>query len=114
MTWLASFGSLVRWLVVSSVVFNTLLRAAVLLHLLAQGVAIDAQHFRRAGLVAANVFQHHFEQRLFDAVNYHVVHLATGRFAVEVFEIFLERFAHVARHFILADQPIAHAASSSM
>src|ERR1019366_5701224 len=87
---------------------------AVLLHLLAQGIAIDTQHFRRAGLVAANVFQHHFEQRLFDAVNYHVVHFATGRFAVEVFEIFLERFAHVARHFILADQPTVLAASSSM
>jgi hypothetical protein len=45
----------------------------VFLQLLAQGVAIDAQHLRRVGLVALRAQHHHFEDRLLDGKDDHVV-----------------------------------------
>src|SRR3989338_128187 len=90
-----------------------LLRNTMLHHLLAQRIAIDAQHLRGARLVAAGVFQHHFEQWFFNAVHHHVIHVAAGFFAVEILEIFLERLAHTARYVIFVHFAIVHAASSS-
>ena len=44
----------------------------------AQGVAVDAEHLRGQRLVAARLGQHHFEHRLLDALQYHVID--RGRF----------------------------------
>src|SRR5687767_10361647 len=85
-----------------------LLLDAVHPHLLAQRIAVDAEHLGGVGLVAAHAGQYAFQQRLLDAVYDHVVDRA-GFFPVQVAKIAVDRLAHHARHFIL----VHHSAGSS-
>src|ERR1043166_2649787 len=81
---------------------------AVILHFLAQRVAINAEHRRRMRLVALDPVQHRFQQRFLDATDHHLIDGARF-FAVKVLEIAVDRPADAARHLVLVD----HAASSS-
>ena len=63
---------------------------AQVLHFLAQGVAIDSQHLCRVRLVALHAVQDGFEQRLFNAVDHHVVHGAR-LLAIKVTEVAVAR-----------------------
>src|SRR5262245_41058831 len=77
-------------------------------HLLAQGIAVDAQHGGCMALVAPDAVQDRFDQRLFHAVDHHVVDM-TRLLPVEVTEIALDRPPHHAGHIVL----VVHAASTS-
>src|SRR3989344_2344583 len=81
----------------------------VLLELLAQGIAVDAEDFRGPALVTLDVTHDGFEQRLFHLADHHVVH-ARGLLAVEVVEIALHGLFYARRQRRLA--VFGHAASS--
>jgi hypothetical protein len=65
------------------------LQQSVLLQLLAQGIAIDAQHLRRVGLVAVRAQHHDFEDRLLDSQDDHIVDVRRLLLA-QVIEIFFK------------------------
>ena len=65
------------------------LQQAVLLQLLAQGVAVDAQHLRRVRLVAVGARHDHFQYRLFHGEYHHVVDVRCLLLA-QVVEVFLK------------------------
>jgi hypothetical protein len=67
------------------------LQQPVFLQFLAQGVAVNAQHLRRVGLVALRAQHHHLEDRLLDSEDDHVVNVRRLLFA-QVVEIFFETF----------------------
>jgi hypothetical protein len=67
------------------------LQQSVLLQLLAQGIAIDAQHLRRVGLVALRAQHHDFKDRPLDSEDDHVVDVRRLLFA-QVVEIFFKTF----------------------
>src|ERR1039457_6444240 len=65
----------------------------VLLELFAQGVAVQAEYFRCLALVAVGAVHHELQQRLFHALDEHVIH-RVRRFAVKILEIFFQRVAY--------------------
>src|SRR5262245_36849731 len=71
-----------------------------------QRVAVDAQPFGRARLVAVGVLHHHFEQRLLGDGDDHVVH-GMRLLAPQVLEVGLQAVAYA-----FLDVLLAHAASS--
>src|SRR3982074_2609941 len=78
-------------------------------HLLAQRVAIDAEHLRSVCLIALDPVKYGLEQRLLDAVDHHVVN-ASGALPVEILKVAFDGSAHDPRHLIL----VHHAASTSL
>src|SRR5512139_1371564 len=72
---------------------------AVFAHLLAQGVAVDAEHVGGARLVAFGAVEDIGEQRLFHRAHHHAVDFAR-HFAVEVLEIAIERPPHTGGDFV--------------
>jgi hypothetical protein len=65
------------------------LQQSVLLQLLAQGIAIDAQHLRRVGLVALRAQHDDFKDRFLDSEDDHVVDVRCLLFA-QVVEVFFK------------------------
>src|SRR5262245_38069749 len=76
-------------------------------HLLAQGVAIDAEHVGGMRLISLDTMQDRLYQRLLDAADHHVVYV-TGFLAVEILEITIYCASHDARHLVF----VVHAASA--
>ena len=67
------------------------LQQIVLFEFFAQGVAVDAEHARRAAVIVVGVFHHRNQQRFFDFIDDHFIN-AARRLAVQIRKILLQGF----------------------
>jgi hypothetical protein len=82
----------------------------ILLHFIAERVAVDAKQFGGAGLVAPGIVHHQLDKRFFHAAYDHIVD-RVRLFAIQIIEIIFHRLAHAAGDIVFVNY--THAASSS-
>src|SRR5687768_14916037 len=82
----------------------------ILLHFIAQRIAVDAEQFGRTGLITPGSLHYQFDQGFFHAAYHHFVD-GMRLFAVEIVKVIFDGFAYAPRNIVFVDY--AHATNSS-